>query len=254
MNTESSSAIEMDVSALASTADARPKTFASTWVTWLACLVCIGIFIGITTSDDADVWATLAKFGSVPALSIWEGHYWALITSNFVHLELWHIAFNVYWLWVFGNRIERVIGSLRFLSFVLVAGFVSSAYQLVVTDSTGIGASGIGYALFGFMWATRHRYPLFLEVLDGKTIQLFMIWLVGCIVATYLNLWQVANTAHVAGLLFGGLVAGAFALTCASAPDAVCAGGDADILDGLTGMVPLVGDVAQQSGVDRSRR
>jgi rhomboid protease GluP len=48
-------------------------------------------------------------------------------------------------------------------------------------------------------------------VLTPRTIQVFVVWLVGCAVATYLNVWEVGNAAHVTGLLFGAGVAGAFA-------------------------------------------
>jgi GlpG protein len=129
-----------------------------------------------------------------------------------MHFELWHVAFNVYWLWVLGSRFEQAIGSLSFLAFFIVSAFVSSAYQLSVSDSTGIGASGVVYAIFGFMWLTRHRYPHFNEVLDARTIQLFVVWLIGCAVATYLDIWIVGNAAHISGLLFGSAVAAAFVL------------------------------------------
>src|SRR5438105_15702725 len=100
-------------------------------------------------------------------------------------------AVNAYLLWLLGSRLERAIGSLPFLGFFLVAACVSSSFQLAVSDSTGIGASGVVYAIFGFMWPTRHRYPRFNEVLDARTIQIFVIWLVGCVVATYLKVWNV---------------------------------------------------------------
>jgi GlpG protein len=49
-------------------------------------------------------------------------------------------------------------------------------------------------------------------VLDARTIQIFVIWLVGCVVATYLKVWEVGNAARIGGLLFGGAVAGSFLL------------------------------------------
>lgn len=51
-----------------------------------------------------------------------------------------------------------------------------------------------------------------IEVLDTRTILLFIIWLVGCVAATSLNVWEVGNAAHISGLLFGSAVAGAFVL------------------------------------------
>ena len=62
------------------------------------------------------------------------------------------------------------------------------------------------------MWLTRSRWPQFNEALDTRTIQVFLIWLVGCVIATYLNVWKVGNAAHISGLLFGSAVAGAFYL------------------------------------------
>lgn len=182
------------------------------WVSRLAIFACIGIFLGLSAKNDYESWETLSKFGYLPADSIWNGGYWALVTSAFVHFALWHVAFNVYWLWVLGSRLEQAIGSLRFLAFFVVSAIVSSSFQLSVSDSTGIGASGVVYAIFGFMWPTRYRYPHFNEVLDARTIQIFVIWLGGCVVATYLKVWDVGNAAHISGLLFGVAVAGAFVL------------------------------------------
>lgn len=118
----------------------------------------------------------------------------------------------MYWLWVLGSRLERAIGSLRFLGFLLVSAFVSSSFQLAVSGDTGIGASGVVYAIFGFMWTARHRYGQFNKVLDARTIQFFNVWLVGCMAATYFKIWEVGNAAHLSGLLLGSAVAGFFVL------------------------------------------
>ena len=69
-----------------------------------------------------------------------------------------------------------------------------------MSDSTGIGASGVVYAFFGFMWAARRHFQSFPEVLDQQTANIFMVWPGGCIIATYLEIWDVGNAAHVSGL------------------------------------------------------
>lgn len=89
---------------------------------------------------------------------------------------------------------------------------LSSAFQLALSDSTGIGMSGVVYAIFGLMWPCRTSFPQFGEVLTRKTIQLFVWWLFGCVVVTYLKIWEVGNAAHLSGALFGGAVAGYFVL------------------------------------------
>jgi rhomboid protease GluP len=161
------------------------------------------IFVGINAEHRLDSWESLAKWGYFPATSIREGAYWGLITSAFVHMALWHLAFNMYWLWVLGSRMERAIGSARFLAFILTSAFISSAVQLAISDEAGIGASGVVYAIFGFMWVARQRYQTFNEVLNQQTIKLFVIWLFGCVVATYLGIWKVGNAAHARALYLG---------------------------------------------------
>src|SRR5688500_18062279 len=89
---------------------AGPQAERVPWVTWLACAACLVIFVALSVQDDAASWESLARFGYLPANSIWEGDYWALVTSAFVHLALWHLVFNVYWLWVLGSHMERAIG------------------------------------------------------------------------------------------------------------------------------------------------
>jgi len=172
-------------------------------VTLLACAACILVFIGLSLEDDTKNWATLSKWGFFPANRIREGAYWGLITSAFVHLEIWHVAFNVYWLYLLGIRLEREIGSLPWLVLILSSALVSSAAEVTFAGTTGIGASGVVYALFGFMWITRRRFPGFQSALDQRTIILFFAWLVGCLFLTLSHVWNVGNAAHFAGLLFG---------------------------------------------------
>ena len=154
----------------------------------------------------------MARWGYLSPVAIWNGAYWGLVTTNFVHFELWHVAFNVYGLWVLGSRCERVFGSIRFLAFFLASAMVNSAFELALSDTTGIGMSGVVYAIVGLMWPCRSKFPLFREAFTRKTIQLLVWWLFGCVVVTYLKIWEVGNAAHLSGALFGGGVAGYFVL------------------------------------------
>lgn len=171
-------------------------------VTALACGIAIAVFIGLTTRGDDQSWQGLGAWGYLPADRIWAGAYWSLVSSAFVHLALWHLGFNVYWLWVLGGPVERRLGALPYLVFILVAAAVSSAVQLGVSGSTGHGASGIVYALFGLIWASRKSVPALAEGL-GRNAPIFWTWLAGCIVATQLGMANVGNGAHVGGLLLG---------------------------------------------------
>ena len=108
------------------------RSITESWVSRLAVVACIGVFLGLLEKNDYESWDTLAKFGYLPANAIWSGKYRGLVTSAFVHFAPWHVAFNSYWLWILGSRLERAIGSLPFLAFFLVSAFVSSSFQLAV--------------------------------------------------------------------------------------------------------------------------
>lgn len=194
-----------------SSADKQPEsTQRGPILTWLACAICVVIFLDLSNKESLDTWAQAAKWGFYPPGAAWDGKYWSLLTSVFVHLEVWHLVFNLYWLWVLGGRLEKAIGSLRWLAFFLTAAIVSSAIQLGLSGVGGIGASGVGYAIFGFMWAARNHYDVFKDVLTKQTIILFVAWLFICLASTLLNIWQVGNAAHFSGMFWGILVADIF--------------------------------------------
>jgi membrane associated rhomboid family serine protease len=176
-------------------------------LTVAACATAIVVSLGSMAESTRPTWDQVAKWGYLPAERIWDGAVWALVSSAFVHLALWHLVFNVYWLWRFGAAVERELGSLKFLGFVVAAAFVSSAFQLAASGATGIGASGFVYGLFGLMWRSKDKVPRFAEVLGSETSSLFFIWLIACLVATQAGFAQIGNTAHATGLLFGILVA-----------------------------------------------
>jgi membrane associated rhomboid family serine protease len=172
-------------------------------LTILACAACVVVFAGLNNESNASSWDALAKWGAYPADRIRAGAYWGFLTSVFVHREIWHVGFNVYWLYLLGSRMERAIGSWRWLAFFIAASFISSGAEFAFADTTGIGASGVVYAIFGFMWVTRRRFDSFKAVLDARTSALFFIWLAVCAIATMSKVWMVGNAAHIAGLLFG---------------------------------------------------
>lgn len=188
------------------------KTDRGRLVTGLACTACVLVFVGLLQEHNPDSWDTMSSYGNFPPSAIWGGKYWALFTSVFVHRELLHFAFNLYWLWVLGGALEGVIGPLRLLAFFVMGAVVSSGVEFAVAGTTGIGASGVVYAMFGFMWMARDRVEAFKKTVPKQIVVVFLGWGVLCIVATLLKIQNIANAAHIAGLLFGIGVAFLFVL------------------------------------------
>ncbi len=59
---------------------------------------------------------------------------WQLVTYMFMHstTDFMHILFNMFALWMFGNTIENVWGSKRFLNYYLITGIGAAAVQILV--------------------------------------------------------------------------------------------------------------------------
>jgi membrane associated rhomboid family serine protease len=175
-------------------------------VTVICCLASLVLFIGINLEANLENWGVFKKWGAPSAFDIFDGDYWGLITSNFLHTEVWHIGFNLYWLWIFGKKIEFESNKIFYILLILSSALVSSLAQLAFSESTGIGLSGVGYALFGYLFVKSRTAEAYRNYLDKRTINLFLIWLVVCIILTQMDAWNVGNAAHIGGLVWGGII------------------------------------------------
>ena len=86
---------------------------------------------------------------------------WQLLTYAFLHGSLLHIAFNMFALYMFGNPVESVFGSRRYLAYYLVCVLSAGLAQLITSALTGavyptVGASG---GVFGLLLAYAIYFP-----------------------------------------------------------------------------------------------
>ena len=105
-------------------------------------------------------------FSLIPAL-VMHGYVWQLVSYSFLHSGLWHILFNMLWLWMFGSQFETDWGSSRFLEFYFfcVIGAALSTIAVAYAGLLGltplvptVGASGGIYGIlmaFGILYANR---------------------------------------------------------------------------------------------------
>ena len=138
-----------------------------------------------------------------PAEAIWSGRLWAMLTTTFVHGGLLHLAFNMLWLYQLGSILELSIGRFKYAAILAGAALVGSGAEIIYDGQTGVGMSGVVYALFGVMWAGRGNYPAWRTVATQSNLLYLVGWGLLCIVATALHWFSVANAAHGAGFLLG---------------------------------------------------
>lgn len=95
----------------------------------------------------------LTTYGQYNYAILYRGYWWQLITSMFVHVNVAHIASNMFFLLIFGMRAEEFFTNTEyyFLYFAsgLAGNILSLAYLFYPTPVTSVGASGAIFGVFG---------------------------------------------------------------------------------------------------------
>jgi len=136
--------------------------------------------------------------------------WWTPFTYMFVHAGLWHLAFNMLALWMFGPRVEQSWNTRGFTYFYIWCGLGGAlAHLLLQGNASLIGASA---AVSGVMLAYALRWPdeeVYLFGIIPMKTRWLVVWMV------LINLAMgVASTpggsgigwfSHLGGLAFGWL-------------------------------------------------
>ena len=82
-----------------------------------------------------------------------------LITSQFLHGGLLHLAGNMLFLWIFGNNVEEKLGHIKYLFFYLTCGVLASLTQWYFSQNSSIPSLGASGAIAGVLGAYILRFP-----------------------------------------------------------------------------------------------
>lgn len=143
------------------------------------------------------------------------GQWWRLVTPMLVHFGFLHIAMNGMWYWELGRRIERHQGSINLLGLTLLFSLVSNFAQYYWSGPSLFGGlSGVLYGLLGHCWIYQLLSPNPAYQLPRGVLVMMLVWLAVCMsgLISMIGFGQIANAAHVGGLLIGcltGLLGGA---------------------------------------------
>jgi membrane associated rhomboid family serine protease len=83
----------------------------------------------------------------------------SLLTSMFMHGGWFHILGNMWFLWVFGDNVEDVMGPLRFIAFYVLCGIAAAAAQIATNPNSLIPMVGASGAIGGVMGAYALLFP-----------------------------------------------------------------------------------------------
>ena len=138
--------------------------------------------------------------------------YLAVLVSMFLHGGWLHLLGNMLFLWIFGNNIEDRLGSLRFLAFYLVSGFVATGAQVVFDAHSVVPLVGASGAIAGVMGAYLIWFPaapiltfIFFFLVEIPASVWLVIWFVTQFFTSPTS--GVAYMAHIGGFVFGIVIA-----------------------------------------------
>jgi rhomboid family protein len=86
-------------------------------------------------------------------------HWYAPLTSMFLHGGWLHLIGNMWFLWIFGNNIEDSMGHGRYLAFYLLCGLAAAATQTFISPGSIVPMVGASGAISGVMGAYVVLYP-----------------------------------------------------------------------------------------------
>ncbi len=133
--------------------------------------------------------------------------------SMFMHGGIFHLVFNMLYLWIFGNNIEDFLGPIRFIVFYFFSGLGASLTHIIFHPNSQVPMIGASGAIAGVLGAYLILYP------KARVLTLvflfFFIRIIAIPAAFVLGIWiliQVLNIgagggvawfAHLGGFLTG---------------------------------------------------
>jgi membrane associated rhomboid family serine protease len=144
-----------------------------------------------------------------------------VFTSMFLHGGWMHVLGNMLFLWVFGNKIEDLLGHGKYLVFYLLCGIVAALGQVIASPYSTIPMVGASGAIAGVMGAYLVKFPrariltlvfvvFFVTTIEIPAPIMLGYWFVmqlfsgfGSIARTHLSQGGTAFFAHIGGFVAG---------------------------------------------------
>ncbi len=143
---------------------ATPRTWATPVILGLNLLVFAAMIasgVNFWSPDQFDVF----DWGGTSGPRVADGEWWRLLTANYLHFGLLHLAFNMWCLWQVGRFTERLLGNWAFVLTYTLSG-IAGAVASIAHNPLGIGAGASGAVfgafgcILGFMLVRRRTVPV----------------------------------------------------------------------------------------------
>jgi membrane associated rhomboid family serine protease len=191
-------------------------------VTVIIILINVAVFLHEITLDEYSRNSLIAHYGLVPR----HFHFSAILTSMFLHGGWMHIIGNMWFLWIFGDNVEDVMGHTKYLVFYLLCGIAAGLAQTLLSVGSRVPMIGASGAIAGVMGAYLIKFPhsrivtlvfifFFITTIEVPAVLMLLYWFFiqlvsGVETVGYAHLSQggTAFFAHVGGFIAGMILVG----------------------------------------------
>lgn len=180
-------------------------------IKWLL-IVNVGIYLIQFFGELARAPSVSALFMLVPRDVVSHFFIWQLVTYMFLHGGVFHVAFNMFALWIFGVQLEQAFGTRKFLNFYFLCGIGAGVCVVLAAylfGNPGIPTLGSSGAIYGVLMASAVLWPdqIILMFFVFPIKMRYYVMVVGAIafLGTFTPNSGVSDVAHLSGLGFGYL-------------------------------------------------
>jgi membrane associated rhomboid family serine protease len=184
-------------------------------VTFAIIAINVLIFFYQNSLDEFSMNEFLHTWAIVPA----HLNYVTIVSSMFLHGGWMHLIGNMWFLWIFGDNVEDILGSFQYLLFYLASGILAALAQLPFNGGSEIPILGASGAIAGVMGAYMVKFPKssittlipigFFFIRDIPAVWMLGYWMAIQVVSGLFDLGRAMNTGGVAFFAHvGGFVAG----------------------------------------------
>jgi len=161
--------------------------------------------------------------GLVPAYILSGQRLYTIMTSMFIHAGLMHILGNMFYLYIFGDNVENIMGGLRYFVFYILSGLGAILFHITalvftppsainnVKTSTGVNpwlipAVGASGAISGVLGAYLLAFP-------SASIRVMVFWgflpfFLRLPATVYIGFWFIYQVVMALSTTFAGVMAG----------------------------------------------
>jgi len=177
-------------------------------VRWLIAINVAIYFVQLTLTGPANMQRALAF-----QLTDLTTRPWTIFTYMFVHAGFWHLALNMWMLWVFGPRVEHMWNARSFSFYYILCGLGGWLFHLMVAGDASYLLGALA-AIYGVLLAYAMQWPddevrFFPFVFIAMKVRWYVVLLIGLSLAQ--GVWSagsgsgIAYMAHLGGLFVGYL-------------------------------------------------